>query len=173
MSITVRSPEKVLTPAPEGLHQACCCDIVDLGLVQTPWGEKHQVELRWQLEQVNPDTGKPFELRKRYTASLSEKAKLRQHLETWRGKKFASQELTGFDLDRLIGINCQLQVVHDLGDDGRVWANVQAIVPVSVKLPRIAVSNDYVRQQDRASSRATASPESDRNGSAVDETVPF
>ena len=173
MSITVRSPEKVLTPAPEGLHQACCCDVVDLGLAQTPWGEKHQVELRWQLEQVNPDTGKPFELRKRYTASLGEKAKLRQHLETWRGKKFTAQELTGFDLERLIGVNCQLQVVHDLGDDGRVWANVQAIVPISAKLPKIAVSNDYVRQQDRAASRSTAAPESDGNGTSVDETVPF
>lgn len=32
-------------PCPEGLHSACCVDVVDRGLEQTPWGERHKVML--------------------------------------------------------------------------------------------------------------------------------
>ena len=149
MSIIIKEPERKYTPAPEGLHQAVCCDVVDLGIVATPWGDKHQVELRWEIEAINPDTGGPHLVRQRYTASLGEKAKLRQALEPWRGRKFTPQELAGFDLEKLIGVNCQLQVVHNLSDDGRTWANVQAVIAHNHKLPKIVVSADYVRQKDR------------------------
>jgi hypothetical protein len=32
MSIIAKSNKKDFTPAPEGLHSAVCCDVVDLGL---------------------------------------------------------------------------------------------------------------------------------------------
>lgn len=149
MSFIIKEPERKYTPAPEGLHQAVCCDVVDLGIVTTPWGDKHQVELRWEIEAINPDTGGPHLVRQRYTANLGEKAKLRQVLETWRGRKFTPVELQGFDLEKLLGVNCQLQVVHNLSDDGRTWANVQAVIAHNPKLPKIVVSADYVRQQNR------------------------
>jgi hypothetical protein len=52
MSIIARDNRKEFTPAPEGLHQGVCVDVVDLGLVAGIYGEKHKVELRWQLEQL-------------------------------------------------------------------------------------------------------------------------
>src|SRR5262245_48984112 len=97
--IIAKDTRKELQPAPEGLHQAVCVDVVDRGVQATPWGEKQQVELRWEIEEQNPDTEKPFLLSKRYTCSLSEKATLRAHLESWRGRKFTSEELQGFDLE--------------------------------------------------------------------------
>lgn len=149
MPIIAAEPESKFTPAPEGLHQAVCVDVVDLGLKETQWGEKHKVEIRWQLEAENTDTGERFVVRAWYTLSLSEKAKLRQQLETWRGRKFSAEELKGFDLEKLIGANCQLQIVHNLSDEGKVYANVQAIVAHNPKVPKIA-PQEYIREQDRA-----------------------
>lgn len=83
-----------------------------------------------------------------YTLSLNSKAKLRQHLEAWRGRKFSGEELKGFDLEKLLGANCQLQIVHSLSDNGRTYANVQAIVPLGKGMNKI-VELDYVRAKDR------------------------
>lgn len=149
MALVVREPESTFTPAPEGLHVAACCDVVDLGLVDGSFGPKHSIELHWQLEEENSG-GDRFVVRRRYTASLGEKATLRKDLETWRGKKFTPEELKGFDLEKLIGVGCQVQVVHRLTDQGRTFANVQAVIPLGKgqKNPGVA---DYVRAQDRPS----------------------
>lgn len=150
MPIIAKKPESSFTPCPEGLHQAVCVDVIDLGIQKGQFGEKHKVEIRWQVDLIN-DRDRRFELRKWYTLSLHEKAALRKELETWRGRKFTEEELGGFDLERLIGINCQLQVLHNLSDEGKTYDNVQAIVPHNPKLPKIA-PQDYTRQKDRAAS---------------------
>jgi hypothetical protein len=99
----VRDNKKAFTPAPEGLHQAVCVDVVDLGLVEGPWGAKPTVEIRWELDLTHEETGRPFLVSKRYTLTLNEKGNLRPMLEAWRGRKFTPQELEGFDLERLLG----------------------------------------------------------------------
>lgn len=149
MPIIASQPASNFTPCPEGLHQAVCVDVVDLGLKSGAFGEKHKVELRWQTETEHEDTHRRFLLRKWYTLSLHEKANLRKDLEAWRGRKFTEAELQGFDLEKLINVNCQLQVIHNITDDGKVYDNVQAIVAHNNKLPKIA-SQDYTREQDRA-----------------------
>lgn len=154
MAIIAKKPDSSFDPCPEGLHQAVCVDVIDHGLQATPWGDKHKVEIRWQAELVNARTDRRFELRKRYTNSLHEKANLRKDLETWRGRKFTDAELKGFDLEKLLGVNCQLQVIHNLSEDGTIYDNVQAIVPHNPKLPKIS-SLDYLRQKDRPIARGT------------------
>lgn len=153
MPIIAKASESSFSPAPEGLHQAVCVDVVDLGMQETPWGPKHKVELRWQLDQVDPvsaqkGTARRYMVTNRYTLSLSEKATLRHHLEAWRGKRFTHEELEGFDLEVLVGINCQLQVVHNVKSEGRVWAAVQAIVPLGKGMAKLEPEN-YVRAKDR------------------------
>lgn len=168
MSIIARGPDTNFTPAPEGLHAAICCDVVDLGVRDDGYGEKHKVELHWQLDAINEDTDKRFIVRRRYTLSLNEKASLRKDLETWRAKKFTPEELRGFDLEKLIGVNCQVQVVHHVSDDGRTWANVQAVVALGKGMPRMAVSKDYERLKDREKANGV-------NGAQVedDSEIPF
>jgi hypothetical protein len=156
MPITVREPESKFQPAPEGLWPAVCVDVIDKGEQETPWGRKAKVELRWQIDEANPDTGKRYEVRAWYTASLSEKAKLRQVLETWRARKFTADELKGFDLEAVLGANCQIQIVHNASDEGKVFANVQAVVPASRGAIKLAPL-DYVREQDRVGHAASAS----------------
>ena len=136
-------------PAPEGLHNAVVVDVIDHGMQEGRFGRKHKVEIRWQIEEINPDNGKPFLAMRRYTLSLNSKATLRLHVEALRNsKKFTKKELAGFDLEELIGLGCQLQIVHNTTDDGRTFGNVQACVPLSKGMRRLKPV-DYVRVQDR------------------------
>jgi len=158
MGIIAREPEgKNFTPAPEGIHVACCCDVVDLGLADHGFGEKHYVEIRFQLEDED-ETGKRFLVRRRYTLSLSEKATLRKDLETWRGKKFTKDELAGFDLERLIGVAAQVQVVHRVSDQGKTFANVTAVIPTGKGQQNPSIV-DYTRQAARPTVQDTGSEE--------------
>lgn len=171
MAIIARAPESKFTPAPEGLHQAVCVDVHDIGLQKTPWGEKHKVLIVWQIEQVNDENGKRFDVRNFYTLSLSEKANLRRDLECWRGRKFTDDELAGFDLEKLLGANCQLQIVHNLGDEGKTYANVQAIVPFNAKLGPKLAAEDYVRLKDRAKQQGNG--HAPLATSITDDDIPF
>lgn len=146
MAIYARKKSGDFTPAPEGLQRAVCVDIVDLGLVETKFGIKEQVAIVWQSEE-KMDTGKPFLVQKRYSPSLHPKATLRSDLESWRGRKFTDEEAEEFDLEKLLGANCQLNVVHNVTDAG-TYANVKSIVPAPKGASALRVS-DYTRMQDR------------------------
>ena len=151
MGMIVNSGDrKEFVLAPAGLHQAVCCDYVDLGILEVTWmGQiKKQPKIRvvWQLDEDMED-GKPFIVQKRYTAKLFEKATLRKELESWRGRPFTDAELDGFDLDNIIGANCQLNIQH-VTKDGKTYANVVSVVPLGKNMQKLTV-RDYVRVQDR------------------------
>ncbi len=130
MPILAKEPQRDFTPPPEGLYRGCCCDVVDLGVMDSGFGPKHKVRLFWQLE---PDeNGRRAVVTRTYTLTLNEKAALRKDLDLWRGKKMTDAERThGFDLESMIGVGCQIQVTHRLGDKGGVFANVTAVMPLS------------------------------------------
>ncbi len=67
----------------------------------------------------------PAVIGSRFTSSLSPKALLRQHLESWRGRPFTEQELMGFDLINLLGVPALISVMHS--EDGK-FANISAIM---------------------------------------------
>lgn len=170
MPIIAKDNRREFTPAPEGLHQAVCVDVTDLGLQATQWGEKQKVEIRWQLEEKDEETGKRFLIMSRYTNSLNEKATLRQHLEAWRGRRFTAEELEGFDLEKLLGANCQLQIIHNIVDGGRTYANVQAIVPLGKGMTKLR-GEDYIRVIDRTPATNGAPTTAKETGNG--EEVPF
>ena len=167
----VVSAGKQFTPAPDGVHPGVCCDIVDLGMVQTQWeGKKrvsHKVYLVWQIEAVNDETGKRFTVRRRYTASLHEKADLRKDLQSWRGKPFTEPELAAFDLDKVLGVGALLNIVHTM-KDGSTWANVEAIMPLPKGQKALAVE-DYIREQDRPKEQGEAGVDT----GSEDDSIPF
>jgi hypothetical protein len=107
----------------------------------------HKLTVRWQIEPVNEETGKRFEVQKRYTCSLNEKATLRKDLQSWRGRPFTPAELKGFDLEGLIGANALLSIVHNPSkqDSSRVFANVESIAPLHKSMKRM-VPEGYVRE---------------------------
>lgn len=149
MSLIAKDTSKTFIPAPEGLHQSVCCDVVDLGEVTDQFGTRACIRVYWQIDEVNPENERRYLVTKRYTNSLHEKANLRKDLESWRGKAFAKEELTlGFDLLKLLGVNGQLNIVHNhKGED--TYANIVSITPLGKGQAKITVSADYVRVIDR------------------------
>lgn len=146
MGIYAKAKSKDFTPAPEGLHRAVCVDIVDKGMVEGQYGRKHKIRILWQIEE-RMDTGKPFLVGKTYTLSLHKKSSLRPDLESWRGKKFTDEEAEEFDLEKLLGANCQVNVTQQQTADG-IFANVQAVVPAAKGASPLR-AEDYVRKCDR------------------------
>lgn len=119
-------------PVSEGVHIATCVSLVDIGVQHNEMYGKDQkkVILTWEFPDdiIETENGeRPKTLSKEYTASLGEKATLRGHLEAWRGKKFTSEELKGFDMKNILGTSCQIQVTH-ISRNGNTYANVQSIM---------------------------------------------
>ncbi len=167
------------TPAPEGTHQAVCVDVIDNGIVETQYGPKKKVSVRWQINERMKD-GKPFLVQKRYTASLNEKAVLRHDLEAWRGKAFTFDELARFDLDLLLGANALINIVHNKDAKGSIWANVMSISPLVRGMAKIA-PDSYIKERDRAPQPAANgngtghgdANEDEREYGTDDSAVPF
>lgn len=119
-------------PAPAGVHSAVCVAVIDLGTQETEFEGKArltpQVMLRWEIDERMSD-GKRFLVSRRYTKSMHEKAGLRKALEAWRGKPFVDADFKpgGFEMSKLLGAGCQIQIVHT-GKDGKTFANIAAIM---------------------------------------------
>jgi len=142
--------EKKFDPAPEGLFQAVCVDYVDRGMIPGYQGKlQAKIDLFWELDKINENSGKPFRVMRRFTLSANEKSSLRKFLEAWRGKRFTDQEIAEFDFESLIGKNCQVQISHDIKPDGKVFDSIQAALPITDKMVAIRPSPDYVRFKDR------------------------
>lgn len=130
------------SPMPSGNHVAVCNMVVDLGkqrIQSQMYGDsvKHQVWIRWETpdEEIewtdgngNKQTG-PRVIGKTYTVSLHENANLRGDLESWRGRPFTQQELEGFDISKLLGVPCMVNVTHT-EKNGKTYANVKAVTPL-------------------------------------------
>lgn len=125
-------------PIPEGLHHAICYGLYDLGTqrfeIKGKEQAKHQVLIQWELPEIRIDVDKegvtenlPRAISKKYNLSLHEKANLRKDLKTWRGKDFTDAELEGFDITKLLGVNCELQIIHTKGE--KKYANVENVLP--------------------------------------------
>lgn len=156
MAFFAKKKQSTFIPAPEDLHLSVCCDVVDLGMqkinFQGQESLKDMVRLVWQTEALMPD-GKPYLISKRYTNSTHKKATLRLHIQSWAGKSFTDEAFEKFDIERLIGVCCQIQIVHNASSGGDVYANIQAIVPAPKNRPVLKIRN-YIRVKDRPGYRA-------------------
>ena len=141
---------RAFTPAPAGLHQGVCVDVVDMGVLEVTYAgqtkRQHTVRVVWQIDEDMEDN-RPFIVQKRYTLSLHEKATLRKELESWRGRAFSEDELAGFDLEKLLGANAQLNIQHTV-KAGETYANVVSIVPLGKGMQKME-GREYVRVKDR------------------------
>lgn len=98
-----------------------------------------QVVIMWELPTETFTSDKDGEQKtlpkvfsKTYTWSFNEKSNLRKTLEAWRGKKFSAEELKGFDLRKVVGTPCLLNIIKEDKDTG----SYNTIASVS-KLPNL------------------------------------
>lgn len=125
------------TPVPQGNHVAVCYRVIDLGTQRGEYMGKenfrHKLLISWEIPDEKMQDGRPFTIGQRFTWSTSEKASLRSMLESWRGKAFTEADFGpgGFDIQKVIGVGCMLNVVH-ANKNGKVYANIASVA----KLPK-------------------------------------
>jgi hypothetical protein len=129
MTIIAKSAETSYPKVPIGVHKARCVKVIDLGTQKQEYGGeiswKRQILVIWELpEELNND--QPMTISKFYTLSLHEKANLGMDLTSWRGRPFTETEKQGFDVTNLIGVPCQLNVMHK--DNGK--EHISSIMPL-------------------------------------------
>lgn len=132
--------EQKKEPLSEGLHQAVCVAVVDLGTQYNKTYGKYQpkIMLTWEiLDETIEINGEdlPRNISKPFTCSMSEKSTLRKMLRSWRGREFNEAEMQAFDLRNVLGKGCQLSILHREGTDGTKYANVDNIVNWPKGLP--------------------------------------
>jgi len=149
MALYAKSTQSDFTPAPEGQYAAICVDVVDRGLQDTAFGSKHKIRIAWLINEIHPETGKPFIIMQQYTLSSHEKSNLGQLIDAWRGKPLSKDERAEFDVEALIGVPALLSVVHRESGD-QVYANVGSIMPLPAAMAGEAPGvGDYIRHIDR------------------------
>ena len=124
-----------------GSYAAVCNQVIDLGTQEGEYQgnkiKRRQVIIGWELTEKN-SKGEPFRVSSFYTASLSEKSKLRPMLESWRGVALTAEELDGFSLSKLLGQPCLVSLI--LNDKGRIKVSSVSKLPKGMPAPANATA---------------------------------
>jgi hypothetical protein len=138
MAIIAENTGTKREPIPQGNYVARCYQMIEIGTVQEEFeGQKkimHKVRIGWELptEQRVFDEAKgeqPLVISNEYTLSMHEKSKLRAILQSWRGKAFSEEEAKSFDITKLIGVPCMLNIIHKVTPNG-TYANIGSVAPI-------------------------------------------
>jgi len=137
---------------PLGNQQAVCSFVYDIGTHEGSYNGKptqnHQCIIGWELSETRTKgdyAGQPFVVYKYYTLSLNSKANLRKDLEAWRGLAFTKDELAGFDIEKLIGANCLLNLIkYQKEGASNYYAKVASISPLVKNMEKMNVVNSEV-----------------------------
>lgn len=136
MSLNLKDAKKGLssTLAPIGNHIARCYQLVDLGTQDdTKYGNaSHKLRFAWELCEELHDFGRgkePFSVSMTVNFFIGRSSNFTKLLEGWRGGTLTDEYLEKFELKRLVGKACMVNVVHATVGD-REYANVASVSPV-------------------------------------------
>ena len=155
MSLVVKAgSDSGFVPVPAGMHLARCYRIIDLGTQKSEYMGKTkylpkimvQFEVHGEDDQGNAlvtQKGEPMTISKNYTASLSEKASLREDLKNWRGRDFTPEELKGFELKNILDKWAMITVTRSPGKDGKEYTNIGAVMPVPANIKKAGLPEGF------------------------------
>jgi hypothetical protein len=97
-------------------------------------------ELPTELKIFKEENGEqPLVISKEYTLSMNEKSNLRKDLKSWRGKDFTEDEAKCFDITKLLGAACMLNIIHkpSQSDPTKIYEQIAGItgVPKGMTVP--------------------------------------
>lgn len=141
---TTNSTPKELIPT--GNYIARCYQMIEIGtVVENIMGQEKvlkKVRIGWELPTelrvFKEENGEqPLVISKEYTLSLHEKSSLRKDLKSWRGKDFTEDEARSFDITKLIGVPCMLNIIHkpSKSDPTRLFEEISGITSVPKGFP--------------------------------------
>ena len=149
MSIIASNSAQQRELIPAGNYIARCYQMIHIGTVQELiMGEVktvNKVRIGWELPEerrvFKTENGEqPFVISKEFTLSMHEKSNLRKTLASWRGKDFSEDEVKSFDITKLLGVPCMLNVIHKQGkrDPSKIYEEIAGVSPLpkSVKCPK-------------------------------------
>lgn len=119
---------RILPPA--GSHVARVVQIIYLGTQKLTWQgqekEAFRVRITWELpnEKASFKEGepeKPFVVSKELSLSMGRKSSLRPFVEGILGCSLEDDEAYAFDLDEILGKECQVNLTHKDGEDGKYY----------------------------------------------------
>ena len=150
VTVTYTASESKYEPHPDGQFAAVCVDVIDLGervdaFPGSPEKLSPKVALVFATGEVN-SAGQPIYPTCELSRFFSEKATLRKHLESWRGRAYTADDLrAGIKLHKLVGVPCLLNIVHKQSGKGRTYANILNITPLPKGMTAPRVGSEYVR----------------------------
>lgn len=140
---------------PAGNYIARCYQMIEIGTVtEIVMGQPKtlkKVRIGWELPEetrvFRQENGEqPLVISKEYTLSMNEKSNLRKDLKSWRGKDFTEEEAKSFDITKLLGQPCMLNIIHNpsKSDPTKIYEQISGItsIPKGMKVP--AQVNDTV-----------------------------
>lgn len=126
---------------PAGNYIARCYQMIEIGTTtenimgKTVTSKKARIgwELPTELKVFREENGEqPLVISKEYTLSMNEKSNLRKDLKSWRGKDFTEDEAKCFDITKLLGVPCMLNIIHkpSVSDPTKVYEQIAGITPM-------------------------------------------
>jgi hypothetical protein len=137
----------------EGSHLAVLADILDLGERPTAYGLKERLRFVWLVDQLGAD-GKQITVIATYTKSLDDRATLVRIITDITGKVPGEE----FETENVIGANARVIIKHNQGKDGRVYANIVAILRPGKGEPVLKIPDWFERGDGGQKVAAAPSP---------------
>ena len=138
-----------------GLHDAVAYMIAELGTNMHQFQndepkKQEKIAIFWEVQGQRDDNDKPITISHTYTRSLGESSRLKKDLEKWRGKRFEPADLAKFDIEKILGISCILDVGETSGGRHKVDAVLTSKggpkkVP-TINEQAVFVLEDYIRE---------------------------
>lgn len=160
MAINATNNGTVRELIPSGNYAARCYQMIEIGTVtEFVLGKQvtaKKVRIGWELptelKVFKEENGEqPLVISKEYTLSMNEKSNLRKDLKSWRGKDFTEEEARCFDITKLLGATCMLNIIHkqSQSDPTKIYEQIAGItgVPKGLSVPP-AINKLFVLSYD-------------------------
>jgi len=163
MGLTISSSGGDYENLEPGRYQATCYKLIDAGTREESYQEgplrkRHIVYVYWEVtakqeiddaeehwEPITMDDGRLFSASKKYTASLNENAALFKDLKSWRGKPFSDEDLSGFELPKVLGVTAELEMVKQNKDSDKV--KVEGVYKPDGGMKKVATKIDIYAKE--------------------------
>jgi hypothetical protein len=158
MSIIAKNSGFTRELVPAGNYIARCYKMIEIGtvseLVMGQTKTLHKVRIGWELPTETRvfDQSKgeqPLVIDQEYTLSMNEKSNLRKMLEAWRGRAFTEKEAEAFDITKLLGAPCMLNIIHKQSKTGNSYEQIAGVtaVPKGIPVPN-QINQNFVLSYD-------------------------
>ncbi len=122
----------VITPTQQGTDRivnAACVDVIDLGIVNKPWGDTPQVDLVFESDETD-GYGEHRILKRTFNKYTNPMSALSIAVKNWCGRDLEQEEvINGLDLTTLIGEQVRLKLQPTPTRNGRMFDKLVDFMP--------------------------------------------